>query len=237
MKSLILLLLCAVPVSAEWGRGEGAAAGALADSRAEVQIIGGAPLLELLAARDKSALPLTIGGVNFLATVVFDAEWETWFSLKPIGAPLAAGAWKETALAAGAVYKHKGLTLKLKAAEGVVSIESSTGEKLQVAVNSLFDLAYEKSQKVTFGGIVTYAVFRNLEPLAESEGTVALRVGSDGLYYYSLTPDSLIEAAPRWLLAVNGVLYGLRVDAASLLFVSKQIEMAKPAFTQERARR
>lgn len=237
MKSLILLLLCAVPASAEWGRGEGAAAGALAVSRAEVQIIGGAPLLELLAARDKASLPLTIGGVNFLATVVFDAQWETWFSLKPAGVPLAAGAWKETALASGAVYKHKGLTLKLKEADGVVSIESSSGEKLQVAVNSLFGLLYEKSQKVTFGGIVTYAVFRNLEPLAEDEATVSLRLGSDGLYYYSLTPDAQIEGAPRWLLAVNGVLYGLRVDAASLLFVSKQIEMAKPAFAPERARR
>jgi len=236
MKFFMVMMLAAMPASAEWGRGESAAAAELAGARAEVSIIGGAPLLELLAARDQASLPLTIGGQKFLATVVFDKEWESWFALKPAAAPLAAGAWKETALAAGAIYKFKGLTLKLKETDGMVAIESSSGEKLQVAVNSLFGLLYEKSQKVTFGGIVTYAVFRNLEPLAENEGTVALRVGSDGLYYYSLTPDAQIEAAPRWLLAVNGVLYGLRVDAASLLFVSKPIEMAKQAFTAERVR-
>lgn len=231
-----MLMLAVLPASADWGRSESAAAAELAGARAEISIIGGAPLLELLAARDQASLPLTIGGVNFLATVVFDADWEAWFTLKPAAAPLAAGAWKETALAAGAVYKYRGLALNLKETDGVVSIESSSGEKLEVAVNSLFGLLYEKSQKITFGGVVTYAVFRNLEPLAEREGTVALRVGSDGLYYYSLTPDAQIESAPRWLLAVNGVLYGLRVDAASLLFVSKPIEMAKLTFMPERVR-
>ena len=91
--------------------------------------------------------------------------------------------------------------------------------------------------KETFGGTVTYAVFRNLEPLTEEEGTVALRVGDDGLYYYSLTPDKQIAAAPRWLLAVNGLLYGLRIEDSSLLFVSKKIDAARPALTPERALR
>ena len=68
------------------------------------------------------------------------------------------------------------------------------------------------------------------------EGPVTLRVGSDGFYYFSVTRDSLIEKAPRWLLAINGVLYGLRVEEASLLFVSKPIEMSKPAFPLERSR-
>lgn len=228
MKILLTLMMAALPASAEWGRAEGAAAAGLAAARAEVQVISGAPLLQLLAERDKASLPLEIGGKKFLATVVFDAEWETWFSLKPVGDPLAANAWKEKDLEAGAVYKYGGLTLKLKETDGVVSIEGAGGRQ-QAAVNALFDLLYEKSLKVTFGGIVTYAMFRNLEPLSQAEGTVSLRVGSDGLYYFSVTPDAQIEAAPRWLLAVNGVLYGLRADSGSLLFVSKVIEMDKPA--------
>lgn len=223
-----------MPVSAEWGRGESVSAAGLQADRAEVQIIGGAPLTDLLAARYKAALPLELGGVKFLATVMFDAQWNEWFTLKPEGCGPAA-AWSYEMLEAGVVYEYGGRELKLKKAGDTVTAESPAG-KAEVSITGLFDLLYEKSMKVTFGGIVTYAVFRNLEPLAEEEGTVSLRRGSDGLYYYSLTPDRNIEAAPRWLLAVNGVLYGLRVDAGSLLWVSKEIEMDKAAVTPERAR-
>jgi hypothetical protein len=167
---------------------------------------------------------------------VFDAEWNTWFSLKPVPGPLGAGAWKEADLAGGAVYKYDGLELKLRETDGVVSVEGPGGQKTEISVSALFDRLYKDSIKVTFGGAVTYAVFRNLEPLTESEGTVALRVGSDGLYYYSLTPDSQITGAPRWLLAVNGVLYGLRIEDASLLFVSKKIDGLRPVFPAERSR-
>lgn len=237
MKILLMMLLAAAPAAAGWGRAENASAAVLQAARAEVEVIGGTPLLDLLAARDKASLPLELGGHKFLATVNFDDNWDTWFTLKPASG-LGAGSWKETDLAAGAVYKYKELELRLKAAGGVVAIETAAGQKAEVSINALFDRLYADSLQVTFGGIITYAVFRNLEPLTEREGTVTLRVGSDGLYYFSVTRDSLIEAAPRWLLAVNGVLYGLRMQDASLLFVSKVIEMnAAPAYQGERFRR
>ncbi len=229
-----MLMLAAVPAGA-WGPEEKAAADRLLAERAEIEIIGGAPLLDLLAARDRASLPVEIGGRKFLASVAFDAAWETWFTLKP-AAGLGAGAWMEADLAEGAVYNYGDLKVVIRKAGDIVTLESA-GLKNEISVNALFDLLYEKSPKVTFGGIVTYAVFRNLEPRTESEGSVSLRVGSDGLYYYSLTPDRNIEAYPRWLLAVNGVLYGLRVDAGSLLFVSKAIDMEKPALAPERALR
>lgn len=234
MKSLILLFLCVAPVSAEWGQAENAAVLGLAETRAEVQVIGGAPLTDLLAARYKAALPVELGGAKFLATVMFDAAWDEWFVLKPEGCG-AAGAWSYKMLETGVVYEYGGRKLKLKKAGDLVSVESAAG-RAEVSVTGLFDLLYGKSVKVTFGGIVTYALFRNLEPLAGDEGTVALRVGADGLYYYSLTPDASIAEQPRWLLAVNGVLYGLRADAGSLLWVSKEIELDKAAVTPERAR-
>ena len=230
-----MLLLAAAPVSAEWGRRENAAAAALLSERAGHSVISGVPLLNLLAARDKAAMPLTLGGKNFLVSVVFDSGWDSWFTLKPAGGGLGAGAWKETDLAAGAVYKYKDLELKLLETGGVVSLEGA-GEKAEIKVSDLFDRLYADSPKIVFGGIVTYAVFRNLEPLGEQEGTVTLRVGSDGLYYYSLTRDSQIEGATRWLLAVNSVLYGLTIEEATLLFVSKPIEMTKPCLQAERAR-
>lgn len=236
MKTLLLLLLAAAPVSAGWGRAETSAAAALASARAEISVIGGAPLLDLLAARDKASLPLTIGGLDLLASVVFDAEWNNWIMLKPAHGGFGAGAWTEDALGKGVTWKYKDLVLTLKESSGTVSVETAGGEKAEFAVNGLFDKLYNDSLKFTFADTITYAVFRNLEPLSEIEGTVTLRIGSDGLYYFSVTRDSLIEKAPRWLLAINSVLYGLRVEDASLLFVSKPIEMSRPVFPAERSR-
>lgn len=233
-----MVLLAAAPVSAQWGGAEGRAAAALNETRAETSILGAVPLLDLLAARDKVSQPVAIGGKNFLATIVLDAAWDTWFSLKPVKG-LGAGAWKETDLAAGAVYKHDGLELLVKETDGVVTIAAPGGEKTEVSVNALFDELYNDSMKVTFGDAITYAVFRNLEPLAENEGIVTMRRDQEGLYYYSLTGDAQVTAAPRWLLAVNGVLYGLKVEESSLLFVAKPIEMKgarAPEFKPERRR-
>ena len=233
-----MLVLAAMPASAQWGGEEGRAAAALTEARAEPTLLGAVPLLALLAARDKVSQPVSIGGKDFLATVVFDGAWDSWFSLKP-AAGLGAGAWKETDLAAGAVYKYGGLELLVKETDGVVQISAPGGDKTEVSVNALFDKLYNDSMKVTFGGAVTYAVFRNLEPLAEDEGTVTMRRDDAGLYYYSLTSDSQVTAAPRWLLAVNGVLYGLKVEEASLLFVAKPIDLAgaRPADLRAERRR
>jgi hypothetical protein len=220
-----MLMLAAVPAAAQWGSSENSAAAGLLAGRAEISVISGLPLVDMLAAREKASLPVTIASTTFLATVVFDDNWDTWFALKPAEGP-GAGAWKETDLASGAVYNYKGKAFLLKAADGVVSITSG-GEKLEVSVNALFDKLYADSFRITFGGVITYAMFRNLAPLSESEGTAALRLGSDGLYYYSVTPDAQIEAQPRWLLAINWVLYGLRVQDGSLLFVSKPIEQRR----------
>ncbi|MEK7730909.1 MAG: multicopper oxidase domain-containing protein, partial [Planctomycetota bacterium] len=135
MKIFLLLLLAAAPASAGWGRAENSAAAALASARAEISVIGGVPLLDLLAERDKAALPLTIGGQEFLATVVFDSEWNNWVTLKPAGGGFGAGAWTEAALGTGVVYKYKDLVLKVKKTEDLVSVESAAGEKVEFTVN------------------------------------------------------------------------------------------------------
>ena len=66
-----------------------------------------------------------------------------------------------------------------------------------------------------------------------------MRRDQEGRYYYSLTGDVQAAAAPRWLLAVNGVLYGLKVEESALLFVAKPIEMKvsrQPELRSERRR-
>ncbi len=219
MKTLLLMLLAAVPAGA-----------------AEIVVMDEAPLLQMMAARDKACAPVAIGGRNFLATFNFDEDWESWFTLKPAGGGLGAGAWKESGLAQGAVYRHDGLEINIKENGDVITLETAAGDKAELSSAGLFDRLYNDSRQFTFGGAVTYAVFRNIAPLSEDEGTVTLRRSPEGQYFYSVTRDAQISAEPRWLLAVNGVLYGIRAPGASLQFVSKEIEGYKPFLQQERAR-
>jgi len=206
-----------------------------AAARAEVSVIGRESLPVLLAARDKACRPLTIGGQDFLATVVFDGNWSTWFMLKPARGGSGGGIWTEEELVAGSVYSGQGLELRLKETGGVISVETADGERIEFSLTSLFDRLYDYSPQINFGGVMTYAVVRNLGPLTGDAGTVTIRLGSDGLYYYSLTSDKLISASPRWLLVANGMFYGLRVEDTSLLFVSKPVAEAGPAPSAERA--
>lgn len=199
----------------------------------DIEIIGGAPLLDMLASRDKASLPLELAGESFLATVAFDGEWNLWFALKPASGP-GGNAWSGEMLDNGVLYKYKDKEFAISRQGDAVAMEAD-GERFETSFAALFDRLYSGSMKVSFGGAVTYAVFRNTEPLSEDQGTVSLRLGSDGLYYFSLTPDGLIEDYPRWLLAVNGVLYGLRLDSGSLLFVSKKIDMLREAPLPERS--
>ena len=219
MKILLMMLLAAVPAGA-----------------AEVVVMQEAPLLQMMAARDKACQPVSVGGQNFLATVNFDEDWESWLTLKPADGGLGAGAWKESGLAQGAVYRHDGLEINIKENGDVITLATAAGDKAEISSAGLFDKLYNDSMKFTFGGAVTYAVFRNVAPLSEDEGTVTLRRSPEGQYFYSVTSDAQIVQEPRWLLAVNGVLYGLRAPGASLQFVSKEIEGYKPFLQPERAR-
>lgn len=228
MKIFLALMLAAMPAAAAAGP-----AAELGMPRAEIEVIGGAPLLDLLASRDNGSLPFAMAGEEFLATVVFDGDWNAWFALKPASGP-GGCAWTREMLGTGVIYKYKDRELSISGSGDGIVIESS-GERFETSFSALFDGLYSGSMKFTFGGAVTYAVFRNTAPLSEEHGTVSLRLGSDGLYYFSLTPDRLIEGYPRWLLAVNGVLYGLKLESGSLLFVSKEIEMGREAIMPEKA--
>jgi len=198
----------------------------------DITIIENKSLLELLAERDKASVKIDINGQIFYATYVFDSNWDIWFSLKPENSWGAA--WTEKELEGGVYYSYKDIKLIIRIIDGVINIQYSPYESIDLKKEDIFSSLYRNSYKITFGGIVTYAIFRNISPLTEEEGTVALRIGSDGLFYYSLTLDKNIENAPRWLLAINSVLYGMKINDDSLSFVSKPIQIKKTIFFDEK---
>lgn len=193
------------------------------------------PILDLMAERTISSKELIVGATVFLASVVLDDEWEVYFQLKQKGSQANPGVWKETALKDGVTYKFNGGELKVTEKDGFIGLIGSSATA-ETSTAELFDLLYTKSSKIELGGLVTYAVIRNFTPLTGNEGTITLRLGSDGLYYYSLTPDTQVAAVPRWLLAINGVLYGLKATDTDLVFVSKELPPnAKPLVQKEKA--
>jgi hypothetical protein len=192
-----------------------------------VVVLKQVPLLDILAGRAASYKALEVEGNTFIAAAAFDDNWEIYFQLSLKGASAMPAAWKESRLKDGATFKYAGGELKIEEENGVIVLTGPGGTSVQTSSLELFDLLYANSTRVTFGDLVTYAVIRNTAPLSMNEGTVALRIGSDGFYYYSLTPDAQIPGQPGWLLAVNGVLYGLQLKGPELAFVSKVIENGK----------
>jgi len=228
MKNILLFLfISAAPAAAldfdSPARGNAALAESLRP--APVLELTRLPLADLLAERLASSKRFVLDGTAFRAWVSFDAEWNAWFGIEAGEARPPDGSWREDALAAGVTYGYRGGTLSIRSEGGRILISDGKGGSLETSMAELFDLLYAGSSKVKFADLVEYAVARNSDPVSGAGGTVTLRVGSDGLYYYSLTPDVLVTGQPRWLLAINGVLYGLKYAPPDLSFVSKEIEM------------
>ncbi len=206
----------------------------LARRQNETTVLQEMPLLDLLAERAATSGVIALDGTSFLAAIALDDNWDVYFQLSQAGSAANPGVWKEDALKNGATFKYPGGELKIKEENGLIAITDAKGNKVTVSSDELFDLLYAGSSSITFGETITYAVIRNFAPLSGSEGTITLRKGTDGFYYYSLTPDRQVVSAPRWLLAINGVLYGLKVTDTNAVFVSKHIETALKPFSRER---
>ncbi|HAH32677.1 MAG TPA: hypothetical protein DCL44_10235 [Elusimicrobia bacterium] len=206
----------------------GGNAGFLAAARANpVVVLKQVPLLDILAGREASSKAMDIEGKTFLAAAVFGDNWEVYFQLSLKGSAAMPAVWKEAQLKDGVTFRYAGGELKIKEENKTIVLYGPGVGSAQTSSAELFDLLYANSTQVTFGDAVTYAVARNTTPLSMNEGTITLRKGSDGLYYYSLTPDTQITGQPRWLLAITGVLYGLQLKGSELAFVSKAIENGK----------
>ena len=232
IKALVISLFFAAPAMGAADPGPILEAG----GQNAVTVIKTVPLLDLMAERTVSSKVLTLGATSFLAAAVLDDNWDVYLQIKEKGSRANPGVWGEAALKAGVIYKYSGGEINIIERNGFISVTDSGGASAQTAFGELFDLLYANSTKAEFGGLVTYAFIRNLTPLTNNEGTIALRMGSNGAYYYSLTPDDQVAVHPRWLLAINGVLYGLKATDTETVFVSKPIEAGAAAdFLVERA--
>ncbi|MEW5950300.1 MAG: hypothetical protein GX447_00855 [Elusimicrobia bacterium] len=199
---------------------------------AEENILGKTPLLEILSQRDSSSALLDLAGDKFTASYSLDNNWDLWFYIKPqIG--LGAGAWKLEKLNDKVFYSYGQTKAIIAREQGTIFIQYSRYENIEISEKELFEKLYDNSPKITFGGLVTYAYLRNISPLSEKEGIITLRKDNNGNLFYSLTQDFEINGKTRWLMAANGVLYGLKISNGELVFVSKPINIQKLSFLNE----
>ncbi len=199
----------------------------------EEKIISSTPLLDLLAQRDSASADLNLGDESFYASFCADEAWDLWFFIKPKNG-FGAKAWKLEKLNDKVFYSYGQTKAVIGRQDGLIYIQYSRYEGVELTEKDLMEKLYEASPKITFGDAVTYAFLRNLSPMNEEEGIITLRKDRDGNFFYSLSQDKAIKAKTRWLMAANGVLYGLRInDNSELEFVSKSINIEKPSFLAE----
>ena len=191
------------------------------------------PLLDLLAEKDAAAKLLTLDGASFLASIVLDDNWDVYFQLKQNGSCANPGVWTAESLKDGVTFKYSGGEIKIKEENGNISLTGAQEAPANTSWGEMYDLLYAGSSRITFDKIVTYAVIRNLTPLSGNEGIMTMRMGSDGLYHYSLTPDSQVAVTPRWLVAVNSVLYGLKITDTDVVFLSKPSAQKLPPMERQ----
>lgn len=177
-----------------------------------------APLAGLAAAQSRGTLTRTFGGAPLIASLSFDAEGYSWLTLRQ-------GAWSasysESARAAGASADLPSGAASLKEERGVVRLSAASGETLELGEGALVDALYAAATKIELGP-VTYAALWQ-----DGSGTPAaldlLRRDGNGDYYVTYRTPAQMRSGTQWVMAANGLIYGMRLEGAELVFLHKPL--------------
>lgn len=179
-----------------------------------------APLAALAAAQGAGTLKRDFGGAPLELSIAFDEKGDSWLTLR-------SGAWRasfsETAAAAGAAAALPGGAATLTRARGVWRLDAA-GATLSVGETALIDALYAAARKFTLGP-VTYAALWE-DGSAGPSALDLLRRDADGNYFVTFRSPAQMKSGVQWFLGADMVLYGMRFDAADLVFVSEPVPPA-----------
>ncbi|MEK7705201.1 MAG: hypothetical protein AAB426_09600 [Myxococcota bacterium] len=182
----------------------------------------------LAVARPSADVRVTVGKQVLRCTYSVDASWDLQFTIVPEGAPAYARSFSAKQLAAGARLELSSGALMLQETDGVITFRRVAGTQVgkdvaRVTSDEVFDALYDRSQQLTFDGTVTYAVIRNTDPKDGALGIMLVRRDCEGQYFYSLGRDEALRDPIKWIVGINGVLYGMKVVGPDLVFFAKRI--------------
>ena len=185
-------------------------------------------LAKLAIERRESANLIEIGDYKFFSTLIIDNNWDIYFAIWPKDSSMDNKTlWLEAELEKGAVYEYRGIKFNLVLENGIVNIAyDEPGNKFisKISYDDIFHKLYFNAEKIIFADRVEYAIIRNHDPLNDKEGIIALRRDREGMFWYSFNLDDIISNQIKWLVGINGVLYGMRIQDNNLVFFSKVVE-------------
>jgi len=188
-------------------------------------VVARVPLARISAAQSKAVLSADLGGLPLTARASFDSNATLWVRLSR-GAW--SGAYDETTLIRGLEATTPEGPLRLQFDAAGLHVTTASGASAVFVKQALLDRLYNAALRRKFV-LVTYALLYE-----DGAGTPAslclLRRNEKGDYFVSY--QTLAEMANvQWFLGVNMVLYGMKIEACELVFVSKPVPPEMQAFT------
>ncbi len=196
------------------------------------------PLNQLALERQESFNLIELGKYRFSSTLIIDNNWELYFAIWPEGSSMADKTiYYEAELSKGVVYGYKGIKFNIVLQDGIINLTyNDNGNEVasRISYNDMFHKLYFNAEKIIFADMVEYAIIRNHDPLNDKDGIITLRRDSNGMFWYSFNLDDIITRQTKWLVAINGVLYGMHIRDNNLGFFSKVIDMNKKIHGKEK---
>ncbi|MBU2530644.1 MAG: hypothetical protein KKD35_06360 [Elusimicrobia bacterium] len=195
-------------------------------------------LAQLALERQESGNLIEIGDYKFSSTLIIDNNWEIYFAIWPEDSSMAVKTiWHEAELTRGVVYDYKDTKFNITLEDGIISIGyDETGSKFisKISYDDILHKLYSNAEKISFADMVEYALIRNHDPLNNKDGIITLRLDRDGMFWYSFNLDDIIAHQIKWLVGINGVLYGMKISDDKLFFFSKPVDMDKGIYGREK---
>jgi len=185
-------------------------------------VLARAPLAGLAAAQARGARTYAFGGAPLEAAVAFDANGEDWLVLRQ-------GAWRGaypySALAAGAAADLPSGRASLKADHGKIALAAASGETLTLSERELLDALYAAATKFELGP-VTYAALWHDGRGGTPAALDLMRRDAQGDYFITYRAPAQMKGPTQWVMATNGLIYGMRIEGLELVFVDKPLPTA-----------
>lgn len=199
------------------------------------------PLGEIAEGQAGAFLSERVGGEPLDFSLGFDPAYEPWAKLRQEGM---FAAFPRGRLERGVELDFPRGRYRISYADGALFAASTRedsraspavtpGRSVRVPARSLLDALYERGRPAVFPPVRYVILFEDGGLLPPS--VAMLRRDVEGTYWTACRNLDALRAL-HWLLAVDGIMFGMRWEGEALAFYSKPVPPAgKPFFPSERA--